>query len=81
MWETEKPKESGWYWFYGDPFYGELPHDEEKGINPYTPEMHMVEITFVREGFITMASQGAFCYKPKGMFFTNRIEEPEKPNK
>jgi len=60
MWSKEAPTVSGFYWFYGDPFWLQLPHDEEKGINPFKPGLHMVECKFVRDGFAPLVTSGAF---------------------
>jgi len=81
IWTKESPIESGFYWFYGDPFWSQLPHDEAKGINPFKPELHMVECTFVRDGFITLVTSGTFMYSGwRGVFWNEKIEEPKIHN-
>ena len=78
MWSKEAPTVSGFYWFYGDPFWLQLPHDEEKGINPFKPGLHMVECKFVRDGFAPLVTSGAFMYEGyRGVFWTERIQEPK----
>ncbi len=79
MWTVEKPKESGYYWFYGDPFWDQLPHDELKGINPFKPKMVIVEVRFIRENFTTIISNGAMCYGMRGVFWSIPVEAPPTP--
>lgn len=80
MWTNEKPVETGRYWFYGDPFWDSLPHDEEKGINPFKPNMYVIDVAYVREGFVTCVTEGAFCYgKMKGIWWDEKLVAPEVP--
>ncbi len=79
MWTDKRPTESGYYWFYGDPFWDQLPHDELKGINPFKPEMMVMEVQFIRESFIMYVTAGAMCYGMRGVFWDERIESPPMP--
>lgn len=78
MWTEKKPEETGYYWFYGDPFWDQLPRDN--GKNPFNPEMVIVEVTFIREGFCTFVYSGAFCYKMKGLWWNEKIVSPQPPS-
>jgi len=56
------PQESGWYWFYGDPFYPES-HPERKVDN-----LHMVRVRKIANGFAYIADGNLFANKAPGLW-------------
>jgi len=77
MWTKDKPIESGFYWFYGDVFWDQLPHDE--GRNPFEPKLELVQFKVIRNNDILYISHNTFCYNMKGVWWDEKIQEPELP--
>jgi hypothetical protein len=77
MWTKEKPITSGYYFFYGDPFWDQLPHDEAHGINPFKPERYIVKVQYIRENFIVYIVDGTYSYESKGVWWDIPIEFPK----
>ena len=53
-WSNEFPSEEGVYWFYGDPFHGQLSCDFEN--SSIEPNLYYVQVKQISNGLIAVAS-------------------------
>jgi len=51
-WSEQIPKEVGFYWFYGDPFHGEMGQNYFDDSPPIETKMYLVEIFKVSNGLM-----------------------------
>ena len=58
-WSNDAPTEPGRYWFYGEPFFGQMGRDFENN-SILNPKLYYVEVQRLSNGLIGVVS-GQFC--------------------
>lgn len=55
MWTSECPREAGHYWFYGDPYKGQMGIDYRDDCPPIEPKMYLVEVIAISNGIMAVS--------------------------
>jgi hypothetical protein len=59
LWSSSPPKEPGEYWFYGDPYKGQMGIDYRDAAPPVEPKMYLVQIRKIANGLMAV-TEGQF---------------------
>ena len=64
QWSKDFPDEPGFYWFYGDPFHGQMGMDFQTPKKPVDAKMQLVEVAEISNGLIAIAAGHFFPSNP-----------------